>query len=106
MDGFQAVRKLRDIEPGEMVLVYLAGEMILLANVGGTFHAVSAKCTHQGALLSYGTLLGREIVCPVHFACFDVTTGKSNDGLGYEDLKRYTVKVKGDDVLIGPLDLK
>lgn len=104
MDGFQAVSKLGDVEPGQMVLVLVAGEMILLANVEGSLHAVSAKCTHQGAMLSYGTLLGSEIVCPVHFACFDVTTGKSNDGLGYEDLKRYAVKVEGDDVLIGPLE--
>ena len=83
-----------------MALVMVNGEPVLLANVGGEFHAVSALCTHQGTPLSYGWLEGEVVTCGWHGACFSVTTGQVLAGPAFEDLERYTVKVDGQQVLI------
>ena len=102
MEGFHRAKKVDQVGSGKMTLVMVAGEMVLLANVGGTFYAVSALCTHEGALLPYGSLQGEEVTCPLHFACFNITTGEVQAGLAQEALQRYAVKVEGEDILIGP----
>ena len=38
--------------------------------------AMNAVCTHKGAPLEEGTLLGYDIKCPWQFAVFDVRNGK------------------------------
>ena len=52
------------------------GRKILLANVGGSFHAMDAVCSHMQGDLSRGTLEGTTVTCPVHHSQYDVTTGK------------------------------
>jgi len=37
---------------------------------------MNAVCTHKGAPLEEGTLLGYDIKCPWQFAFFDVRNGK------------------------------
>jgi nitrite reductase/ring-hydroxylating ferredoxin subunit len=41
----------------------------------GAFFAVADTCPHATASLAEGFLEGRLLVCPVHFAEFDVATG-------------------------------
>ena len=69
-----------------MVHVEVAGRELLLANVGGTFHAVSDRCSHEGALLSGGRLDGRVVTCPAHGSRFDVATGRNLSGPVMADL--------------------
>ena len=63
-----------------MVHVEPAGRELLLANVNGEFHAVSDRCSHEGALLSGGRLDGAVVTCPAHGSRFDVATGKNLSG--------------------------
>ena len=42
----------------------------------GKFYALDDRCGHMNAMLSMGTLRGKIVVCPFHFAEFDVTTGQ------------------------------
>ena len=74
------VAKLSDIPKGKMKHVKAFGEDILLANVDGTIYATSHRCGHQNAPLSKGTLNGHVVACPLHFATFDVRTGKNLTG--------------------------
>ncbi|MEN6341517.1 MAG: Rieske 2Fe-2S domain-containing protein [Methanospirillum sp.] len=69
-----------DVPAGTMVHVKAAGRELLLANVNGTFHTVSDRCSHEGALLSGGRLDGAVVTCPAHGSRFDVTTGKNLSG--------------------------
>lgn len=46
----------------------------------GSFYALRDSCGHQKAALSKGKLEGKVVECPLHFACFDVTTGKALSG--------------------------
>ena len=102
MDGFIEVGKAGDLLPGQMKMVDVDGEPILLANINGELHAVSDVCSHAGASLSDGTLEGEEVECPLHGNRFNVITGAYLDGPGPDDIARYTVEIRGDVVLLGP----
>ncbi len=54
--------------------------------MNGTFHAVSDRCSHEGALLSGGRLDGGVVTCPAHGSRFDVATGKNLSGPVMADL--------------------
>jgi nitrite reductase/ring-hydroxylating ferredoxin subunit len=73
---FVEVAKISEISQGKMKSVEVKGVDILIANVDGKFYAMDDRCGHMNALLSMGTLKGSIVVCPFHFAEFDVTTGQ------------------------------
>src|SRR5437588_11713826 len=79
-DEFVAVAKTTDLLPGQMKWVAVHGERRVLANVDGTFYAISDVCGHRNAPLSRGKLDGYLIECPLHYAQFDVRTGESVNG--------------------------
>ena len=77
---FVEVAKTGEIEPGKMKTVDVKGVDVLIANVDGKFYAMDDRCGHMNAMLSMGTLRGKIVVCPFHFAEFDVTTGQKIRG--------------------------
>lgn len=99
-DGFTPVAKITDIPPGAMKCVAIDRERVLVANVEGTFHAISDICGHRNAPLSRGRLDGPIVECPLHFAQFDVRTGKLIDGPISADVPAYEVRIEGDSVLV------
>jgi 3-phenylpropionate/trans-cinnamate dioxygenase ferredoxin subunit len=50
--------------------------------------------------LSDGFIEGNEIECPLHAACFDITTGECLAPPADRDLVTYPVKVEGDEVFV------
>src|SRR5713101_6498061 len=99
-DGFIPVDSVADIPPGGMKCVAIDGQRVLLANVDGSFHAISDICGHRNAPLSRGRLAGHIVECPLHFAQFDVRSGKLVDGPVAADVAAYEVRVDGDTVLV------
>ncbi|RFS81977.1 non-heme iron oxygenase ferredoxin subunit [Actinomadura spongiicola] len=69
--------RLADVPPGRMLRVVTeeAGP-VLVANVDGTVHVTDDTCTHAEASLSDGDLEGDRVVCPVHWAEFDLASGR------------------------------
>ncbi len=102
LEDFVKVATVGDIASGEMKRVEAGGEQILLANVDGTYHAVGDECTHEYASLSEGELAGETVECPLHSSQFSVRTGKVEFPPADEDLPVYSVRVEGDDILVGP----
>jgi nitrite reductase/ring-hydroxylating ferredoxin subunit len=74
--NYVPVAKINEIKPGTMKTVQIKNRDILIANVEGKFYAMDDRCGHMNALLSMGKLQGKNVICPFHFAEFDVTTGK------------------------------
>ena len=99
-DGFVAVAQTGDLAPGEMKFVAIDRERIVLANVEGQFYALRDMCGHRNAPLSRGRLDGHIVECPLHFAQFDVRTGKLVDGPVSADVPVYEVRVEGDTVFV------
>ena len=95
MTGFVPVSNVADLPPGRLTWVVVDRERVLLVNVDGTFYALSDACGHQRAPLSRGRLAGHVVECPLHFACFDVRTGKLLRGPVAEDVPVYEVRVDG-----------
>ncbi|MBV8778813.1 MAG: non-heme iron oxygenase ferredoxin subunit [Alphaproteobacteria bacterium] len=99
-EGFVAVAKVGELAPGEMKFVAIERERIVLANVDGSFYALRDVCGHRNAPLSRGRLDGHVIECPLHFAQFDVRTGKLIDGPISADVPSYEARVEGDTVYL------
>ncbi|CAG8568422.1 4419_t:CDS:10 [Paraglomus brasilianum] len=98
-----AVAKVSDIKDGEMKEVAFGPSeaKVLLSKVKGQIYATSHKCTHYGARLVTGVLSndGR-ILCPWHGACFNATTGDIEDAPALDNLCKFNVTIKGDDVYV------
>ena len=98
--GFTPVTPASGLAPGAMKWVVVDRERVLVANVEGAFYALRDMCGHRGAPLSTGTLVGHVIECPLHYATFDVRTGKLLSGPASADLVMYEVRVEGDTVYV------
>jgi nitrite reductase/ring-hydroxylating ferredoxin subunit len=100
---------------GAMQEVQVGDRTVLLARVGGTYHATQARCPHLRAHLAKGKLDGNVVTCPAHGSTFDVTTGRNLawvDGLPglvksvaaaiakRKDLAVYSVKVEDGHVWV------
>lgn len=98
MSDFLTVARTADIPPGSMQCIEIGDRRIVLINLGGDFHALDDCCTHAQASLSEGEISGTEIVCPLHFATFDICTGRCTGPPADEDVRRYETRVVGDEV--------
>ena len=106
----EKVCRITDIPKAAMKGFTVKDKQILLANVNGTIYAVDALCPHMNGYLPSGRLEDNEVVCPVHHARYDVTTGKMvrnvdalvriATGHGGKDLHTYVIKLQADDILI------
>ena len=101
-DGFVPVAKASELSPGQMKWVAVNGERRVLANVEGTFYAISDVCGHRNAPLSRGKLDGYLIECPLHYAQFDVRTGELVNGPMSTAVPIYELCIEGDMVYIKP----
>jgi len=99
-EGFVAVGSTGDLAPGEMKFVAVDRERVVLANIDGTFYALRDVCGHRNAPLSRGRLIGCLIECPLHFAQFDMRTGKLVDGPVSTDIAVYEVRVESSVIYV------
>ena len=92
--------------PGAMKRVEAFGDRVLIANVDGTFHAVSDTCTHEDASLSLGALKRGTVSCPLHGSRFCLATGAALDEPAEEPLRVYRCALSGDGarLVIEPAD--
>ena len=99
---FVKAARTGELSPGEKKLVQVGDQRILLVNVEGNYYAVDEECPHAYAMLSMGQMYGDEIVCLVHGSAFNVKTGAVLSPPASEGLASYPVRIRGDDILIGP----
>ena len=102
MEEFTKVAQTSDLPEGEIMLVEVGDERILLSNVQGGFHAIGEVCTHAEGPLSEGYVQGDEVECPWHGSRFNLRSGEATNPPADEGVGRYAVRVEGDDILVGP----
>ncbi len=102
MDEFVRVASASDLSEGEIMLVEVGEERILLSNVEGTFYAIDEVCGHAEGPLSDGLVEKGEVECPWHGSRFNLKTGENTNPPADEPVIRYVVRVDGEDILVGP----
>jgi NAD(P)H-dependent nitrite reductase small subunit len=97
--AFTKVATVAEVPPGTSKQVTLNRRKLALFNVDGTFYAIDDTCPHRGAPLSEGQIQGKEVICPWHAACFDLTTGAGTPP-AKKGVSTYPVQVVGEEVQV------
>ena len=98
--AFVPVAQVMEIAPGQVKIVETGGQKIALCNVNGAFHAIEDRCSHDDGPLGEGALQDKLLECPRHGAKFDVTSGRPVTLPAVVPVKRFPVKVEGNQILI------
>lgn len=88
------------MKPGHMKLLHVNDRRIALARTATGFHAIADGCTHRGASLAGGVLVGDMVHCLWHGSQFDVCTGAAVCGPADKGVQTFVVRVEKDDVLL------
>ena len=107
---FVSVARDDEVQEGSMLGVTVRNIPILLSKIGGKIYAMDAVCSHYYGYLPRGELRDHVVVCPVHWAQYDIGTGKVVKNVpGYvklatrrkaTDLRTYEVEVVDNDVRV------
>lgn len=80
-------------------IVFNGTPVIIINRPDGGFVALSRVCTHLGCLVDYDKSKKR-LLCPCHAGVYDLD-GAVISGLPTRPLPEISLKIKGDDVVIG-----
>ena len=91
---------LAAVSEGGMVRGHVGAEPVLLSSLGSQITAVGGACTHYGAPLADGIVVGETVRCPWHHACFSLRTGEALAAPAFAPLERWKVDVEGDTIFV------
>ncbi|MDO8532066.1 MAG: non-heme iron oxygenase ferredoxin subunit [Dehalococcoidia bacterium] len=92
------IARVDELQPGQMKAVDVDDKHIAVANLGGSYFAFDAICTHAGAALDEGEIDGETVVCPMHGGQFNIKTGGVESPPPKKAIAVYQVKVVGEDI--------
>ena len=73
---------------------------IAVFRLGDRYYAIEEMCPHRGGPLHEGRRDGEHVVCPWHYATFNIPDGKKVSGPVQRDLACYPVVREGDDLYV------
>jgi nitrite reductase/ring-hydroxylating ferredoxin subunit len=85
---------------GTAIRVSVGGRTIAVFNLGTTFHAIDAACTHVRGPLDKGRVEGNVVTCPWHGSQFDVRTGDVRRGPATQKVTSYPVRVENQRLVL------
>ena len=98
--GPLVVARRDELKEGQMKLVRVGDRRIVLARTDKGLTAFDDRCTHRGASLADGVLIGATVQCLWHGSRFDCASGKAVGRPATQDLKTYPVSEQAGDVAI------
>lgn len=100
------VANLAELTSDSPVQVVVDEQVRILVRAGGDVYALDGICTHQYAELADGEIEDDTLWCPLHGGGFDFRTGAATCLPVDQPLRRYGVRLDGDDVFVSrdPLD--
>ncbi|HXF36619.1 MAG TPA: Rieske (2Fe-2S) protein [Actinomycetota bacterium] len=105
-DGWRPAVPLEELREGKAVAVALEEARVLLVRWGREIHAVSDRCTHQGAPLHRGVVRAagspKTVTCPIHGSVFQLTDGRVLRGPATTPLAAYDTRVVDGIVEVRP----
>jgi nitrite reductase (NADH) small subunit len=96
---FIKVGAVSDVPEDSVMEVTVGEDLYAICNLGGTLHALSGVCLHQGGPLGQGQIAGGRVICPWHAWEWDCRTGENPDDPA-ERVATFEVKVEGGDILL------
>lgn len=87
-----------ELQPGQMKAMDVDDRRIAVANLGGSYVAFDAVCTHAGGPLEEGEIDGETVVCPMHGGQFNIKTGGVESPPPRKAIATYKVQVVGRDI--------
>lgn len=100
MTGFVTVARLADLPENALLPVEIDGIKIVLANAGGTVHALHDECSHEEFPLSDGEVSDNQVTCLLHGARFDLETGAAKALPAVKPVKVYECRIEGDAIQV------
>ncbi len=97
---FEKGMSMTAVPDGGMIEGHAFGEVILVARRGHEVFAIGANCTHYGASLKNGLLVGDTVRCPWHHACFSLRTGEALRAPALTDTSCWKVERRNDTFYI------
>jgi NADPH-dependent 2,4-dienoyl-CoA reductase/sulfur reductase-like enzyme/nitrite reductase/ring-hydroxylating ferredoxin subunit len=88
------------IADGGSMLGRVGDDDVLLAREGDRFFAVGAHCTHYHGALADGLIVDGTVRCPLHHACFSLTTGEALRAPALDPIACWNVERRGDTVFV------
>jgi nitrite reductase/ring-hydroxylating ferredoxin subunit len=101
MESYVSVAKVEHFREGKIRRYFVDGTEIGVVSWGGRFYAFGNRCPHRDFELHFGYVEGDCVHCPIHYANFDLASGRAMGGppdIG--DLPVYRTRVEGDDVQV------
>jgi nitrite reductase/ring-hydroxylating ferredoxin subunit len=99
-DNFLPAFAVAALQEGQPQRVEVGGQPILLLRSGERIYAIGAVCSHYGAPLEEGKVLGGAIQCPWHFSRFGLADGSVCEGPACAGVPAYEVRVVNGQVEI------
>ena len=86
--------------PGDVTSVEVTGRKIAVTVDDGQVYAFDDACTHAQCSLSGGEVEDGAVICPCHFAAFDISGGAVRTGPATEALRCYRAYLTGGTLTI------
>ncbi len=100
MSDFVQVATVGDVpDPGKATFD-VDERLVVLIHAGGQWYCLDDVCTHDGGPLGEGPLEDGALVCPRHWAKFDIRTGEALTMPATEPTAVHEVKIEGENVLV------
>ena len=91
---------LKDLVEGACFLGHAGGEPVFVVRRGERFFAIGATCTHYGGPLAEGRIVGDQVRCPWHHACFSLETGEALRAPALNPVSAWNVEARGDRLFL------
>ena len=91
-----------ELSEGQMMLVRVGGERVVVGRCPEGIVAFSDHCTHKGGPLSDGALVSCTVQCPWHGSQFDVRSGRVVAGPAKSKIDVYQMEIRSGEVYIQP----
>ena len=88
------------VSDGGIVEGKVGDDDVLLIRRGSEFVAIGAHCTHYGGPLAKGLIVGDEIRCPLHHACFNLRTGQMVRAPAFDPIPCWRVEQVGETLFV------